>query len=66
MKIDGFEPSQSAPRRGTMSETMRVVFLFPKKKKHFLMTNIFVQFALLCSYARVELGHENHHFHEKT
>ena len=35
-EIDGFERRQSTPTPGAMSETMCVVFLFPKKKNIFL------------------------------
>ena len=59
MKIDGFEPSQRAPTPCTMSETMCGVFLFPKKKV-VLMKKYFSALCTLYSYARVELGHENH------
>ena len=44
-EIDGFEWPQSTPAPGAMSETMCVVFLFPKKKIIFFMKKYFFAFC---------------------
>ena len=52
MDFGDFEWSQGAPTPLTMSETMCDMFLFRKKKKHFLMKKYFLHFPLLYSYAK--------------